>query len=69
MKFSSWIVFAALLCGNSYARDLGGIRTPDTSILNNVGIVLFGLLVGTLLVCCFDPEAKEFIRRGFKSRL
>jgi hypothetical protein len=48
---------------------LGGITISAVSTLNNLGVLLCGFLVGTLLVCIFDPDAKKFIRRAVKSLL
>jgi|SRR5271154_1589999 len=46
---------------------LGGTASAINSTLNNLAVVAFGFLVGTLLTCCFDPAAKEEIFRGIKS--
>jgi hypothetical protein len=84
MTSRSWFTFAVLPCAISLLlapgvpddmRDasgavrLGPMTTANASTSNNVGIVLFGLLVGTLLACFFDPGAKKLIWRGIKSLL
>ncbi len=38
----------------------------DSSTLNNVGAMLSGLFVGTLLLCLLDPVAKTLVWRGIK---
>ncbi len=49
------------------AWRFGGMASAISSALNNVAVVAFGSLVGTMLMCFFDPAAKEQISRGIKS--
>jgi hypothetical protein len=78
MKTRLSILLAILVCSSGLllapdiTHNLGAWRFSDianviSSTLNNVAVVMFGSLVGTLLMCFFDPAAKEQISRGIKS--
>jgi|ERR1700733_179428 len=49
------------------AWRFSGMASAINSTLNNLAVVAFGFLIGTLLTCCLDPAAKEEIFRGIKS--
>jgi hypothetical protein len=78
MKTRLSILVAVLVCSSGLlaapgivrgfgAWRLSGMANAISSTLNNVAVVMSGSLVGTLLICFFDPAAKEQISRGIKS--
>ena len=77
MKTRLSILLAILVCSSGLllAQDIthfgawrySGLANAISSTLNHVAVVMFGSLVGTLLMYFFDPAAKEQISRGIKS--
>jgi len=77
MKVRLLVMLAILFCSgvlllapgvtHSGAWRFDGMTNAIGSTLKNAGVLAFGLLVGTLLTCFFDPAAKEQISRGMKS--
>jgi hypothetical protein len=77
MLLAVLVCSGGLLLAPGVAEDLdqaGGaawrfdsLANTINSTLNDLGALAFGLLVGTLLICFFDPTAKEEIFRGIKS--